>query len=96
MTTASIKLLTRAGAALLLRAGINVDVIWSVLQVLGQHCKARAIILPCPKDSSLCPVGPEDVLLENSHGIWVLDPPQDHLSVLTSQSGSFNLISGRE
>ncbi len=94
MTAASIELLTGAGAALLLRCGINMDVVWSVLQVLGQYCEARAIILVSPKDGSLRPVGPEDVLLEDSHGVRVLDPLQDHLSVLASQSGSLNLISG--
>lgn len=93
ITAASVELLTGAGAALLLRCGINVDVVWSVLQVLDQHCEARAIVLPSPKDGSLGPVGPEDVLLEDSHGERVLDPPQDHLSVLTSQSGPLNLIS---
>lgn len=96
MTAASIKLLTGAGAALLLRSGIHMNVIWSVLQVLSQHCKARAIILLSPKDGSLSPVGPEDVLLEDSHGVRVRDPLHDHLSVLTSQSGPLDLISGRE
>lgn len=94
MTAASVELLTGAGADLLFRCSINMDVVWSIQQVLGQHCEARAIILASPKDGSLGPVGPEDVLLEDSHGIRVLNPLQDHLSVLASQSGPLNLISG--
>lgn len=93
ITAASVELLTGAGATLLLRCGINMDVVWSVLQVLDQHCEARAVILPGPKDASLGPVGPKDVLLEDSHGERVLDALHDHLSVLTSQSGALNLIS---
>lgn len=96
MTAASVELLTGAGASLLLRCGINMDVIWSELQVLGQHCEARSIVLTSPKDGSLSPVSPEDVLLEDSHGVRVLDPLHDHLSVLASQSGPLNLISGGE
>lgn len=45
MTAASIELLTGAGAILLHRSRIDLDVIWSVLQVLGKHCKSGAIIL---------------------------------------------------
>lgn len=96
MAAASIELLTGAGAALLLRSSINMDVIWAILQVLCQNCEARATIFLSPKDSVLCPVSPEDVLLEDSHGIRVWDPVHDYLSVLTSQSGPFNLISGRD
>lgn len=96
MTAASIELLTGTGATLLLRSRIDMDVIWSVLQVLGKHCKSRAIILLNSKDSSLSPVGPEDVLLEDSHGVRVLDSMQDYLSVLTSQSRPLDLISGRK
>lgn len=62
------------------------DVIWSVLHVFCQDSKARATILPSPEDSSLTPVSPEDVLLEDSHSKWVHDPMQYYLSVLTSQS----------
>lgn len=69
------------------------DVIWLVLQVLYQDSKVRAAILPRPKDGSLSPISPEDVLLEYSHGIWVRDPMQYYLSVLPSQSGPLNLIS---
>lgn len=86
MAAASIELLTGAGAALLLRSSINMDVIWSILQVLCQHCEARATIFLSPKDSFLRPVSPEDVLLEDSHGVRVRDPMHDYLSVLTSQS----------
>ena len=69
------------------------DVVWSVLQVLGQHCEVRTIVLPCPKDGSLSPVGPEDVLFEDGQGVRVLDPLHDHLSVLPSQSGPLNFVS---
>lgn len=93
ITAASVELLTGAGAALLLRRGINVDVVWSVLQVLGQHCYARPIDFPRPEDGFLRPVSPEDVLLEDSHSVRVLDPQQDHLSVGAGESGPFDLIS---
>lgn len=69
------------------------NVIWSVLQVLCQDSKARPPILPSPKDGSLSPISPEDVLLEDSHGIWVHDPMQDYVPVLPSQSGPLNFIS---
>ena len=71
------------------------DVIWSVLQILCQDSKARPTVLPSPKDGSFGPISPEDVLLEDSHGIWVHDPMQYYLSVLTSQSGPLNFISVR-
>ena len=93
MTAASVELLTGAGAALLLGCSINMDVVWSVLQVLGQHCKARAIFLSSPEDASLSPVSPENVLLEDSHGVRVLDALHDHLSVLSSQSRPLYLVS---
>lgn len=95
MTTASVELLAGAGAALLLRCSVDVDVIWAVLQVLDQHCEAGAIILPSPKDGSLSPVRPEDVLLEYSHGVRVLDPLHDHLPVFTCQSSPLNFVSER-
>lgn len=69
------------------------DVVWSVLQVLGEHCEARAIVLSSPEDAPLSPVGPEDVLFEDSQGERVLGTLHDHLSVLTSQGGALNLIS---
>lgn len=93
MTAASIELLTRAGAALLLGCSINVDVIWTILHVLGQHSEARAVVLSSPEDASLSPVSPENVLLEDSHGERVLNPLHDHLSVLTSQSSPLYLVS---
>ena len=93
MTAASVELLTRAGAALLLGRSVNVDVVRSVLQVLGQHRKARAIVLSGPEDGFLGPVGPENVLLEDSHGKRVHDPMHDHLSVLTRQSSPLYLVS---
>lgn len=96
MTAASVELLTEAGAALLLRSGINMDVVGTVLHFLSHHCEARAIIFRSPKQSSLRPVGPEDVLLEDSHGVRVLDPLEDHLSVLTIKIAALNLFSGRE
>lgn len=96
MTAASVELLTGAGAALLLRSGINVDVVGTVLHFLSYHCEARAIILRSPKHSSLRPVGPEDVLLEDSHSVRILDPLEDHLAVLTVKSAALNLFSGRE
>lgn len=71
------------------------DVIWSVLHVLCQDSKARPAILSSPKDASLGPISPEDVLLENSHGIWVQGPMQYYLSVLTSQSCPLNFVSRR-
>lgn len=67
--------------------------VWSVLQVLGQHREARAIVFSSPKDSSLSPVGPENVLLEDSHSVRVHDPLHNHLSVLTSQSSPLYLVS---
>lgn len=93
VTAASIELLTGAGAHLLFRACVNMNVIWSVLQVLRQDSKARTAIFSCPEDGSLCPISPEDVLLEHSHGIWVQDPMHYYLSVLPSQSGPLNFIS---
>lgn len=72
------------------------DVIWSVLQVLYQDSKARPTILPSPKDGSLSPISPEDVLLEDSHSIWVHNPMQYYLSVPSSQSGPLNFISSYE
>lgn len=96
VTTASVELLTEAGATLLLRCSIDMDVIWPVLQVLSYHSKARAIILPGPKHSSLGPVGPENVLLEDSHGKWVLDSMHYHLPILTGQSGPLNLVTKKE
>ena len=93
MTAASIELLTGARAALLLRGSINMDVVWSVLHVLGQYYEARAIILPSPEDASFCPVGPEDVLLEDGHGVRVLNALNNHLSVLTGEGGPLDLIS---
>lgn len=93
MTTASIELQAGAGAILLFRCCKSMDVIWAVLHVLDQHCKARAIIFPSPKDGSLCPVSPEDVLLEYSHGVGILDPLHNHLSVLTRQSRPLNFVS---
>lgn len=87
VTAASIELLTGAGAALLLRCGVNMDVVWTVLQILSQHSKARAVVLSSPEHASLGPVGPENVLLEDGQGERVLDTLHDHLSVLTSQSG---------
>lgn len=86
VTAASVELLTGAGAALLLRCGVNVDVVWTELQVLSQHYKTRAIVFSGSEYASLCPVGPENVLLEDSQGKRVLDTLHDHLSVLTSQS----------
>lgn len=96
MAAASIELETETGAHLLFRTSINMDVIWSVLQVLRQDSKARTTIFPSPKDGSLSPVSPEDVLLKDSHGIGVQDPMHYYLSVLTSQSGSFDFISSWE
>lgn len=93
MTAASIELLTGAGAHLLFRACVNMNVIWSVLQVLRQDSKARTTILSCPEDGSLSPISPEDVLLEHGHGKWVQDPMHYYLSVLPSQSGPLNFIS---
>ncbi len=72
------------------------DVVWSVLQVPGQHSDTRAIILSSPKNTFFSPVGPEDVLLEDSQGERVREPLQDHLSVLSIQSGTLDLISERE
>lgn len=93
MTAASIELLTEAGAALLLRSSMDMDVIWSVLQLLGQDSKVRAVVLSCPENGSLSPVCPEDVLLEDSQGVRVHDSVQDDLSILTSQRGPLDLIS---
>lgn len=84
VAAASVKHLTKVGAALLLGGCINMDVIRSVLHVLGQHCNAGAVILLGSKDGSFGPVRPEDVLLVDSHGERVLDSPHDHLSVLAS------------
>lgn len=93
MTAASIELLTKAGASLLLRLSINVNVIWSVLQILGYLCDARAIILSSPEHTSFSPVGPEDVLLIDSHSKWVRNTLQDHFSVFAGQLGPLNLAS---
>lgn len=93
MAAASIKLLTEAGAHLLFRSGVNMDVIWSILQVLHQDSEARPTVFPSPKDGSLSPISPEDVLLEDSHSIGVQDPMHYCLSVLTSQSSPLNFIS---
>lgn len=84
VAAASVKLLTKAGAALLLGGCINMDVIRLVLHVLGQHCNAGAVILLGSIDASFGPVRPEDVLFVDSHGERVLDSSHDHLSVLTS------------
>lgn len=84
VAAASVKELTKVGTALLLGGCINMDVIRSVLHVLGQHYNTGAIVLLGSKDASFGPVCPEDVLLVDSHGEWVLDSPHDHLSVLAS------------
>lgn len=96
MTAASIELLAGAGALLLFRACVNMDVIWPVLHVLRQDSEARTTIFSCPEDGSLSPISPEDVLLEHGHGIWVQDPMHYYLSVLPSQSGPLNFISIQE
>lgn len=93
VTAASVELLTGAGAALLLGCSVNMNVVRPVLQVLRQYCEARAIVLSCPKDASLSPVGPENVLLKDSHGIRGQDPVHDHLSVLAIQRSPFYLVS---
>lgn len=69
------------------------DVIRLVLQVPCEDSKARPTLLPSPKDGSLSPISPEDVLLEDSQSIWVHDPMQYNLSVLPSQSSPLNFIS---
>lgn len=92
MTTASVELLTEAGALLLLRACIDMDVTGSILQFLDQHCKTGAVVLSCPEHRTLCAVCPEDVLLEHRQGKRVLDSLHDHLSVLPSQGGPFDFL----
>lgn len=66
MTAASVELLTRAGARLLLRCSISVNYLQPGLQVLGQHYDARKIVFPSPRDITLSPVSPDDVLLKDS------------------------------
>lgn len=71
------------------------DISRLVLQVLGQHGKARAIVLLGSKNTSFNQVCPEHVLLVNSQGEWEMDSMQDDLSVLASQCGTLDLISGK-
>lgn len=93
MTATTVELLTEAGAALLLGSRINMDDVWPVLHILGQHRKARAIILPSPEYTSLGPVRPENILLEDRHGKRVHNAMYDHLSVLASERRSFYFVS---